>query len=322
MEEHMKKHNFISFIVSLSLTTFAVQAFAQSTQINTQDEINRVADEIEPLLEDESDFVVLKPANSKSKAPRKKVVTQKKVRSHNAPAGRTRIQVADNATTSRYSVVEDDGPSLDISMPAISIAPVIGFNSYSLDGNVNGAKFKKESSLSGGVSILLGSGDLQVETGLQVAKHSTTLENKIYTYYYYTSYISNDMTYDLTYLEAPLALRYKFHLNDRMNVFARAGVQFAYLQDAKISTGNNYIGTYQLTDADAKSSFNELETRGLISAGGAYKFTRSMSLAVQVEYQKSLTKTSNAVKNNYGSTTNTELTSSILGIGAALIWEI
>lgn len=305
------------------MTTFAVQAFAQSTKINTQDEINRVADEIEPLLEDESDFVVLKPANSKSKAPRKKVVAQKKTRTQSAP-GRTRIQVADNTTTSRYSVVEDDGPSLDISMPAISLVPVFGATVYAVDGNVNGAKFGAGTGFSGGLNILFGSGALQIETGLQVASYKTKLENKVYSYYSLYNYnaITSPTHYELTYLEAPLALRYKFELNNNLDLFARAGVQFAYLQDAKIGSGSSNIGTYQLTDADAKSSFNELETRGLITVGSALKFSRSIAVSLQLDYQKSLTKTSNAVKNNYGSTTNTELTSSLLGIGAALIWEI
>lgn len=347
----MKKQLLTSLILSLSLSGFAHSAFAKATKLTPQDEINRIADEIEPLLEDEDDFVVLRSNTTgakkkvKNKSSRKTVVVPKKsnasstsssisnrstsLRSNSAP-GRTRVVVAEMpaAGSSRLGLESEKKSFFNFSMPGISLAPVVSYGTNSLEGTVNNSKFTGSSSIGGGVNLLIGRGSLQLDTGLQYHQHRFELENKIngnnYLYNPISSYITQ---YEISYLEIPLALRYNFNLTDSLQLFARGGVQFAYLMNAVVSTGysQNYssgASLYLITDEDAKNSFNELETRGLVSAGLTYRLTDSVLLSAQVEFQKSITKTSNAVVNMYGLKENAELSNSILAGGASLIWEI
>lgn len=326
----MTKQFINSFAIAFAFSTFAIPALAKSTQqLSPQDEINRIADEIEPMLEDENDFVVLKPVNGK-KGQRPFVVknrkTTKSVKTKTASPGRTKVIVADNSGVNTYRPSNAKANTgLDISMPGISIMPVVGAGSYGVEGSLIDSKFNNEGSVAGGVNILLGRGELQVDTGILYAQHSVTQTGSSANYINgFLNYQNMSVQYDVSYIEIPFALRYKFNLTDSFNIFARGGVQFAYRLDAKASSSNatNTLNAYQVTDEDAKNSFNELETRGIVSLGAAYKFTSSLAVSLQADYQRGITKTSNGFVNLNGISENTELTSSVLGVSAGLIWEI
>lgn len=197
-----------------------------------------------------------------------------------------------------------------------SVAPVFGVTVSTMTGTSGSYSFEKKDGYTGGLSVLLGTGNLQLETGLHYSERGG-----IYTYALNNTKWAFE--FDNKYIEVPALLRLKFKILSRMEVFAKGGVVVGLLQDSKATLGNlqNYYGS-SYSSTDSKEHFNSTDVRWSLGLGTAVKVSQSVALTLQADYQESFENASQSQPTAWGGTTHMNLSNSTYSFGGGILVEI
>lgn len=166
------------------------------------------------------------------------------------------------------------------------IEPVLGMNLSTLDGVENGASAENMTAFQAGVGFLIGKDNIWLDSGLLYAERGSQISG-------IRMMDGNLMSIKLNfkYLEVPLLARYTFQNPRDSHVFVRAGVVAGLLQDGKMTiTDFNGMPMYSHSESSVKDDFNSLDLRILAGAGGAFRVSGNISLLMQLDYQRSVTK--------------------------------
>ena len=223
------------------------------------------------------------------------------------------------ASNSQYLAMGDVAPRKE---SMIKWMPIIGMTFSKFNGSADNYSFGSHTGYLAGISVLLGKGPWQIESGLQYAERGG-VENYNLPYNTYNSW---SMEYKNKYLEVPLMARYNYQTSASTSVFAKAGVVLSSLvgSEASYSSGNPYTYSYYASNnlSDTKSYFNSFETRWAVGLGGQYRINSTMSAILQGDYQQSIGNSSTSQANGLVGDVGINLTTITYGFNAGIIFDI
>jgi len=220
----------------------------------------------------------------------------------------------------------------------IHLAPVGGLTFARLKGNTTtGYDFSPATGYEGGISVLVGRGRFQFETGLMYAERSMKESYKM-------GVSQWDLNYTNKYIELPVLVRYNFINNSDIRVYAKGGAIAALLQDSRGTMSNMqnynsamvpsgiYSGIYNpysygvtsynsnlIQNNDTKSAFATADFRWAAGIGGQVRMTKTLALLLEADYQTSINSASNTQPDGYYGSTNMNLVMETYGIKTGVL---
>lgn len=190
-----------------------------------------------------------------------------------------------NAQTNELSMSANNAtPSATLSN--FLFIPVVGYASTGYSGitGINGGSFKNLEFPSAGMTVVVGKGAWQFESGL--------IYNTIGTELSFTNVFNqkSSVKSQSTYIDIPVLARWTFMGDRRYRMFARGGVVAGILMEAQVEQSfQSGVATNSTTNKN-KDTFHDYDARLSIGVGGSYRFTPSISLNTSVDFQEGLTK--------------------------------